>query len=250
MPGMPKRSAGEVLLELLDHVPAAATLELLLEPEVLHPILRAKGWTDDDIRSDLAARSPGELLLDVLRQDGDTTALLAIAGRTPPVPGDAAPRAPSAAASSPKTDAGRSAASPPASLFTRDAHGPRLDAFTVHTPRERVGGLTILIAATILSMLASGVFPEWTTPLGLTLAVGAALGALGGAIFGSVRRAVVLGGVCGAVAVMGSVLAVHFLRRIPGLPGTRLELILAVVVGFLPAALVYAVAVQRRTREL
>ena len=244
MPPMAKRSAGEVLLELLGHVPDAATLEVLLEPEVLLAILRAKGWTDDDVRSDLAARSPGELLLDVLRQDGDTAALLRLAGRTAPVQPAAAPTAAGAAAAAPaakrpaKAAPGRGDTSP----------GP-LDALQVHTHRERVGGITVLAAAALLGMLVSGLLEEWTLTLPLALGIGVGLGALGGGIFGSVRRSTVLGAACGAAAVTCAVLAVKLWAHVRGLPGTRLELMLVITAGVFLPAIVYAVATGDRPRQ-
>lgn len=77
-----QRSAADVLLELLDKVPDAATLEVLLEPEHLRALLRAQGVSDDAIRRDLtvAGRLPGELLLDVLAREPDTAVLLRMLG--------------------------------------------------------------------------------------------------------------------------------------------------------------------------
>jgi hypothetical protein len=234
---MAKRTAGDVLLELLDQVPDAATLEVLLEPEVLLAILRAKGWTDDDIRSDLAARSPGELLLDVLRQGDDAVALLQLAGRTVPKPAPAAAQPPPAARPAPiKQAAGEPAAGP-------------LGALDVHTHRERVGGITVLAAAALLGLLVSGFLEEWTVPLALALALAAGLGALGGGIFGSVRRSTVLGAACGAAAVSGAVLAVKVWADVRGLPGTRLELILVITAAVLPPAFFYALVAGDRPRQ-
>lgn len=80
------RSAADVLLELLGKVPDTATLEILLEPRNLATLLRAQGWTDDAIRRELTTggRSPGELLLDVLAREPDTTALLRLLGNPTP----------------------------------------------------------------------------------------------------------------------------------------------------------------------
>ncbi|APR80798.1 Hypothetical protein A7982_06145 [Minicystis rosea] len=76
------RSAVDVLLELLDKVPDAATLEVLLEPEHLRTLLHAQGVSDDTIRRELLAggRLPGELLLDVLAREPDTAVLLRMLG--------------------------------------------------------------------------------------------------------------------------------------------------------------------------
>lgn len=78
-----KRSAADLLLELLDKVPDAATLEVLLEPQNLLLLLRAQGGTDDAIRRDLSRRAPGELLLEVLAREPDTAALLRLLGNPP-----------------------------------------------------------------------------------------------------------------------------------------------------------------------
>jgi hypothetical protein len=87
-------SAADILLELLDKVPDASTLEILLEPQHLLRLLRAQGWTDEDIRRDLTAggRAPGELLLAVLAKEPDHAVLLGLLGNpAPPVARPAAP---------------------------------------------------------------------------------------------------------------------------------------------------------------
>jgi len=88
------RSAADTLLELLDKVPDASTLEILLEPRHLLRLLRAQGWTDEDIRRDLTAgaRAPGELLLAVLAKEPDHAVLLGLLGNpAPPLARPAAP---------------------------------------------------------------------------------------------------------------------------------------------------------------
>jgi hypothetical protein len=82
------RSGGDILLELLTKVPDASTLELLLEPQHLVRLLRAHGWTDEDIRRDLTAggRAPGELLLDVLARQPDSAVLMDLLGHPAPLP--------------------------------------------------------------------------------------------------------------------------------------------------------------------
>lgn len=89
MTSMTSRSAADVLLELLGKVPDATTLEILLEPKHLLPLLRTHGWTDDEIRRDLTrgGRLPGELLLAVLAKQPDSAVLLAQLGNpAPPAP--------------------------------------------------------------------------------------------------------------------------------------------------------------------
>ncbi len=86
VPDHSSRNAGETLLELLTKVPDAGTLELLLEPPHLLRLLRAQGWTDEQIRRDLTEgkRAPGELLLAVLAKEPDTTVLLGLLGNPAP----------------------------------------------------------------------------------------------------------------------------------------------------------------------
>jgi hypothetical protein len=100
-----RRTAGDVLLELLGKVPDAATLEVLLEPEHLLRLLRARGASDETIRAQLRSgeRLPGELLLDVLAREPDSRVLLAELG-------DPAPKARSAKAASADPFAGTSSA--------------------------------------------------------------------------------------------------------------------------------------------
>lgn len=80
-------SAVDDLLQLLDKVPDAATLEVLLKAEHLLILLRAQGISDEAIRRDLkqGKRRPGQLLLDVLEREPDTAVLLALLGN-PPLP--------------------------------------------------------------------------------------------------------------------------------------------------------------------
>ncbi len=80
------RTAVGLLVELLGKVPDAGTLEILLEPENLHRLLRARGLSDESIREQLTgrARLPGELLLDVLAREPDTRVLLAELGNPEP----------------------------------------------------------------------------------------------------------------------------------------------------------------------
>jgi hypothetical protein len=97
-----RRSAGDTLLELLDKVPDAATLELLLEPAHLLRLLRAHGWSEEAIARDLTRGGlpPGELLLQVLSRQPDTRQLLDVLGNPAPRP----PRPPGKVAQS---DGGR-----------------------------------------------------------------------------------------------------------------------------------------------
>jgi hypothetical protein len=85
---MSKRTAGDVLLELLEKVPDASTLEILLEPEHLLTLLRKRGYSDEAIRAQLRSgeKLPGELLLDVLAREPDTRVLLAELGNPSPKP--------------------------------------------------------------------------------------------------------------------------------------------------------------------
>jgi len=92
----PARGAADILLALLDKVPDAATLEVLLESEHLIALLRLHGWSDVDIRRALGGGTlPGELLLQLLAKEPDARKLLAELGnpapRTPRKKASAAP---------------------------------------------------------------------------------------------------------------------------------------------------------------
>ena len=91
------RTSADTLIELLGKLPDVATLEILIEPEHLLKLLRAHGWTDDDIRRDLTrgGQTPGELLLAVLAKQPDARVLLDLLGNPPPPVSAPAPRAPS-----------------------------------------------------------------------------------------------------------------------------------------------------------
>ncbi len=103
------RDVADIFLELLDKVPDVSTLEILLEPQHLLRLLRAHGWTDEQIRRDLTegGRVPGELVLAVLEKQPDPAVLLALLGNpAPPVKAPAVPasaRSRVAAATGPTT---------------------------------------------------------------------------------------------------------------------------------------------------
>lgn len=80
------RTSADTLIELLAKLPDVTTLETLIEPEHLLKLLRAHGWTDDDIRRDLTrgGKTPGELLLAVLAKQPDPKLLLDLLGNPPP----------------------------------------------------------------------------------------------------------------------------------------------------------------------
>lgn len=93
------RSVTDILIELLEKVPDVSTIEILLEPQHLLRLLRAHGWTDEQIRRDLTegGRVPGELVLAVLEKQPDPAVLLAMLGN--PVPPVKAPAVPASARS-------------------------------------------------------------------------------------------------------------------------------------------------------
>lgn len=82
LPLMDKRDASSVLLELLDCVPDAKKLDILLEPGNLLKLLLVYGWEEQDLKRQLAAgKIPGELLLELLKREPDPDVLLAGLGR-------------------------------------------------------------------------------------------------------------------------------------------------------------------------
>lgn len=159
----PNRSAVDVLIELLEKVPDASTVEILLEPEHLLVLLRAHGWADADIRRDLTqkGRLPGDLLLAVLAKQPDPAVLLDLLGN--PAPRPPAPAAPRPAAAS--TTASRGGSRPvgrvifglmlavPSGwfLFVR-LEVLRVPGLIVHFP----GAYTLLFSALVGGMLLIG----------------------------------------------------------------------------------------------
>ena len=78
-----KRDAASVLLELLDDVPDAKKLDTLLEPANLLKLLLLYGWKEQDLKQQLAAgKTPGELLLELLKREPNPDVLLAALGRS------------------------------------------------------------------------------------------------------------------------------------------------------------------------
>ncbi|MFZ6031626.1 MAG: hypothetical protein ACOYYS_28290 [Chloroflexota bacterium] len=70
------------MLELLDRIPDAATLDVLLEPVNLLKLMLLHGWTEEDIRQQLGnGKIPGELLLELLEREPDPSKLLAQLGK-------------------------------------------------------------------------------------------------------------------------------------------------------------------------
>jgi hypothetical protein len=247
---MAGRSAGDVLLELLELVPDAETLERLLEPPNLLAILRAKGWTDDDVRADLAARSPGELLLDVLRNDSDVQGLLRVAGVQSRSVAVAAPAGETRSHSAAVSPSAAAPAPHVAPLRAETNTGVRVfDVFDPKTRLEAVGGVLVLVAAVVPSMFVAGSLPDVPRLDVRVAAILAAVGgAIGGAFYGRVRRATAIGVGSGAVAAAGSAVASWVYLGLRGPPGSRLELIVVVFLGLLPGALLYALAARGHAR--
>ena len=77
-----KRDTSSVLLELLEWVPDADKLNVLLEPANLLRLLLVYGWKEQDIKQQLmGGKIPGELLLDLLKLEPNPDVLLARLGR-------------------------------------------------------------------------------------------------------------------------------------------------------------------------
>lgn len=73
-----KRDVASVLIELLDQVPDADKLGILLETGNLLKLLLIYGWSDQDLKEQLTAgKLPGELLLELLKREPDPDILLA-----------------------------------------------------------------------------------------------------------------------------------------------------------------------------
>ncbi len=77
-----KRNAASVLIELLDYVPDADKLGILLETGNLLKLLFMYGWSDRDLTQQLTAgKLPGELLIELLKREPDPDVLLAKLGK-------------------------------------------------------------------------------------------------------------------------------------------------------------------------
>lgn len=91
----------EILLALLERVPNADALEVLLEPEHLLTLLRNRGVPDEEIRRQLkGGANPGKLLLDLLTKEPDAQKLLAELGNPVPKKGSPQKASPSSFVSS------------------------------------------------------------------------------------------------------------------------------------------------------
>jgi uncharacterized protein YjgD (DUF1641 family) len=77
-----KRSAASALIELFDRVPDSKALDVLLEPVNLLKLMLIYGWTEQEIKHQLAnGKIPGELLLELLDREPDVNKLLARLGQ-------------------------------------------------------------------------------------------------------------------------------------------------------------------------
>ncbi len=219
--GGEKKNAGTVLLALLEIVPDAAKLERMLEPANLLRILMARGMDRDTIRAALKERLPGELLLEVLRDEKDPDSLLALC---------TAPVSPGAASS-----AGAPAA---------PAAGP----FDEGSTLNKVAGFALLFVVIIPAMIVSGFFPEWQA---LSLAGWLAIATIGAAISGagyvSGRAPWWVGALGGALVAPGALLAIGLYTR-DRTTVLRLEIALAFFLGAAPGMVVYYMLFKKVAR--
>jgi hypothetical protein len=210
-----KRNAGAVLLELLEVVPDADKLERMLEPANLLRILMAKGRDAEAIRAELKTRLPGELLLDVLKNEKDPDALLAHC--TAPV------------------QKGRAAAA----ASTAAIAGAGADPFGESSMLNKVASFALIFAVVIPAMIVAGFFPAWET---LSMEGWIALATIGAAISGVGyvwgRAPWYVGALGGALAAPGALLAIYFYTRERGTV-LKIEIALAFFVGAAPGIAAY-----------
>lgn len=216
-----KRSAAEVLLELLQIVPDAGKLERMLEPANLLMILMARGKDKEAIAADLKKRLPGELLLEVLKAEPDPDSLLALC--TAPV---AARPSPGAKGASRGVAAGGLAAL---------GAGPFDEASTLN----KVASYGLLFAVIIPAMIVAGFFPEWSA---LSFDGWLAFATVGAAVFGmgyvKGRAPLFVGALGGALVAPGALCAIYYYTR-DRETVLKIEIALAFFVGAAPGIAVY-----------
>jgi len=218
-----ERSAGSVLLELLDIVPDAAKLERMLEPANLLRILLARGRDKDDIRAALKTRNPGELLLEVLRQEEDPEALLALC--TAPVEPRGAPAFPSAPAAA------------------------AVEPFGEVSTLNKVASFALIFVVIIPAMIVAGFFPEWQR---LSLVEWLAIATIGAAVAGvgyvQGRAPWYVGALGGALVAPGALLAIDLYTR-ERTTVFRIEIALAFFLGAAPGLVAYYALFKKVARE-
>lgn len=223
-----------MLLELLEVVPDAAQLERLLESANLLRILRAKGRSDDQIREDLGAKLPGELLLGVLREGASVEELLALCEPD-------APARPAEPKRKKKSQARRiSPYAPPVEPEEEEERRypvttPFQETMTLH----KVAGVLFAMSVIFPAMSLANFFPawKWLSPGGW-IALGAAGAAATGALFVHKRAPYYVGVLGGLLCAPGALVAILVWTN--GRTSVmRIELAIAFLLGALPGALVY-----------
>lgn len=234
-----KRSAGEVLLELLDLVPDASQLDRLLEPANLLHILTARGRSKDEIRAALAVKLPGELLLEVLRSGATAPELLALCA---PAPREVPAHGGGARATSLDPYA------PPIEPDRAEPRYPPTTPFQETTTLHKVAAWGFVISVLVPALILGGVFSEWsvlTPAVWIAIATGGA--ALSGALFVHRRAPHHVGVIGGVLCAPGALLAITFWTH--GRTSVwRLEIAIAFLIGALPGALVYMWLFNRAVR--
>lgn len=201
-----KRDAATVLLELLEIVPDAAKLERMLEPANLYLILMARGRDKATITAALKTRLPGELLLEVLKEEKDPEALLALC--TAPI------------------------------LTVGAAAGPP-DPFGESSSLNKFSSFALIFSIVIPAMIIAGFFPAWDAlSQEAWIAIATIGAALSGAGYVAGRAPWWVGALGGALVAPGAMLAIYFYTR-NRTTVLKLEIAAAFLAGSAPGIVAY-----------
>lgn len=220
-----KRSAGDVLLAILEKVPEVNHVERLLEAANLRHVLNQCGYSDAAIKTGLKSKMPGELLLELLetRSGADLVAML---------PPEGAPKAEKGRLAGRPAGGGARPNAPRAAATNIAYRGPI-------TGLNKVGGIFLLFAVVMPALILAGFFPLWavgTEAMWFGIATGGA--ALGGMIFAHGRMPAWTGLVAGALLAPGSLMAIRWWTA-GRTTVFRIEIGVALLVGAVPAILLF-----------
>ena len=234
------------LMKLLDKVPNANKISILLEPENLLKLLQIYGHNKDDIRRKLKSGTiPGELLLELLEREPDADRLLAhlgIDGTTilppksatqdkPPEADDFVPPQPEK--STPKAEW---QAKPP--LASKTKSGSSRNLLGVNLPLAAI--VIFTLTAIVPALIVTGFMPieNFSQETGTVIALvgGAVAGIIASPSRRSFWKGMLIGGVYGVSTLWATILYTQARTSI-----LRIEIAIPLVLGMIPAFCVYFV---------